>query len=70
MNEIFVKTGSGKSSVYFDFTKAKTVIFTRKYIELQGKVKKMRVYMREEDSDFVRRHIMNRLGGDCEIRYE
>ena len=53
MSDIFVKSGYGKSSVYFDFDKAKVAIFTPKYIELQGRIKKIRVYVPEEDYSFV-----------------
>ena len=49
MSDIFVKSGYGKSSVYFHFDKAKVAIFTPKYIELQGRIKKIRVYVPEED---------------------
>ena len=70
LTETYVKTGSGKSSAYFTFKNAKTAICTRKYVELQGKLAKMRVYAPEEDFDFVRSFIMNRIPGDCEIRYE
>ena len=69
MSDIFVKSGYGKSSVYFDFDKAKVAIFTPKYIELQGRIKKIRVYVPEEDYSFVKGYIMSRLTGDCEIRY-
>ena len=70
MSDIFVKSGYGKSSVYFHFDKAKVAIFTPKYIELQGRIKKIRVYVPEEDYSFVKGYIMNRLTGECEIRYE
>ena len=33
-------------------------------------IKKLRVFVPEEDYDFVKRYIMNRLTGECEIRYE
>ena len=70
MSDIFVKSGYGKSSVYIHFEKAKVAIFTPKYIELQGRIKKIRVYVPEEDYSFVKGYIMNRLTGECEIRYE
>ena len=70
MSDIYVKSGYGKSSVYFDFDKAKTAIFTPKYIELQKGIKKIRVYVPEEDYSFVKGYIMSRLPGECEIRYE
>ena len=65
MSDIYVKSG-----YYFDFDKAKVAIFTPKYIELQNGIKKIRVFVPEEDYDFVKRYIMNHLTGDCEIRYE
>ena len=34
MSDVYVKSGYGKSSVYFDFDKARVAIFTPKYIEL------------------------------------
>ena len=70
MSDIYVKSGYGRSSVYFDFDKAKAAVFTPKYIELQNGIKKLRVFVPEEDYDFVKRYIMNRLTGECEIRYE
>ena len=70
MSDIYVKSGYGKSSVYFDYDKAKVAIFTPKYIELQKGIKKMRVYVPEEDYSFVKGYIMSRLSGECEIKYE
>lgn len=70
MSDVYVKSGYGKSSVYIDFDKAKVAIFTPKYIELQSGIKKMRVYVPEEDYSFVKGYIMSRLTGECEISYE
>ena len=70
MSDVYIKSGYGKSSVYFDFDKAKVAIFTPKYIELQGRIKKIRVYVPEEDYSFVKGYIMSRLTGECEIRYK
>lgn len=70
MSDIYVKSGYGKSSVYFDFDKAKAAIFTSKYIELQNGIKKVRVFVPEEDYSFVKGFIMSRLPGECEIKYE
>ena len=69
MTETYVKTGAGRSSAYFQFKKARTVIVSRKYMELQGKMKRMRVYIPEEDIPFVRRYIKSRLPVECEIRH-
>ena len=69
MSDVYVKSGYGKSSVYFDFDKARVAIFTAKYIDLQRGIKKIRVYVPEEDYSFVKGFIMSRLTGECEIRY-
>ncbi len=45
------------------------LVFGSRYIELWGRVAKMRVYAPEEDMEFVKRHIRNRLTGGCDIRY-
>ena len=70
MTDIYIKTGSGKSSVYFDLKRVKTATFGPKYIELKGKVAKMRVYAPAEDFNFVKSYIMTQLPGDCAILYE
>ena len=70
MTEGFVKSGYGKSSVYFDFKKVKALVLGEKYIELWGKTKRMRIYVPEEDYDFVRGYIQGRVPMECEIRYE
>ena len=69
MSDVFVKSGYGKSSVYFEFDKAEVAIFTPKYIELKSGIKKMRVYVPEEDYSFVKGYIMSRLTGGCETCY-
>ena len=70
MGEEFVKSGYGKSSVYFDYSKAKAIILGGKYIELCGKRKRLRIYVPEEDYDFVRGFIQSRVPMECEVRYE
>ena len=70
MGEEYVKSGYGKSSVYFDFKKVKAMVLGRKYIELWGRTKRMRIYIPEEDFDFVRGYIQSRVPMKCEIRYE
>ena len=70
MCDLYVKSGYGKSSVYFDFDKAGTAVFARNYIELKGRIAKIRVYAPAEDFGFVRGYIMSHLSGECEIRYE
>ena len=69
MSDVYIKSGYGKSSVYFDYDKTKVAIFTPKYIELQSGIKKMRIFVPEEDYSFVKGYIMSRLTGECEIRY-
>lgn len=69
MSDIYVKSGYGRSSVYFDYDKAKEAVFAPGYIELHGRVAKIRVYAPPEEFEFVRRYIMNRLPGECDIRY-
>lgn len=70
MGEDFVKSGYGKSSVWFDFRKVKTIVLGKKYLELQGKTKRMRIYVPEEDYDFVRGFIQGRVPMECDVRYE
>ncbi len=70
MTETYVKSGSGKSSVYFDYEKARIAVFARKYIELHGKIQKIRVYVPEKDFSFVKGYIQSRISGDCDMRYE
>ena len=69
MGEDFVKSGYGRSSVYFDFKKVKTIVLGGKYIELWGKTKHMRIYIPEEDFDFVRGYIQGRVPMECVIRF-
>ena len=71
LTDTFVKIGNGKSSQYYDFGKIREISFNREYIELRGRTRRTRVYTAtEEDMDFVKCHIMNRLTGDTQIRYE
>ena len=70
MSDVYIKSGYGKSSVYFDYDKARVAIFTPRYIELQSGIKKIRVFVPEEDYSFVKGYIMSRLTGECEIRYK
>jgi translation initiation factor IF-1 len=58
MSDIYVKSGYGRSSVYFDYDKAKEAVFAPGYIELHGRVAKIRVYAPPEEFEFVRRYIM------------
>ena len=61
MNEEYVLTGSGRSREYFAFKKAKKLLVTEKYIELKGDVRSMRLYVPQDDMEFVRGYVMNRV---------
>ena len=69
LTEDFVKSGYGKSSVYFDFKKVRVMVLSAKYIELHGKTKRMRIYVPEEDYNFVRSYIQSRVPMESEVRY-
>ena len=70
LSDVYVKIGSGKSSIYYDFKKIRQVSFHPKYIEVRGRTRRSRIYVQtKEDMEFVKRYIMNRLTGDTEIRY-
>ena len=68
MNEVYVKSGYGKASVYSEFKKIKEAVVTVKYIELIGKNGRSRVYVPAEDMDFVRDYILERLPEDAAVR--
>ena len=70
LTEDFVKSGYGRSSVCFDFKKVRVMVLSAKYIELHGKTKRMRIYVPEEDYNFVRGHIQSRAPMECEIRHD
>ena len=70
MTDEYVESGYGKASVIFAFRKADTIVLGKRYIELCGKSKRMRVYVPEEDFDFVRGYMQSRVPIECEIRYE
>ncbi len=68
MNEIYVKSGYGKSSIYSEFKKTKEVTITEKYIEMSGKYRTNRIYVPPDDMEFVREFIQERLPNDTVIR--
>ena len=68
-NELNLNVEWELKSFELDFDKARTAVFARNYIELKGRIGKIRVYAPAEDFDFVRGYIMSHLTGDCEIRY-
>ena len=61
MTDSWVRAGSGRSSSYFTFSKARQVTFMPRYVELRGRLKVLRVYVPQEDMPFVREHIRSRL---------
>ena len=70
MNDEYVKSGYGKSSIYSEYKKIKKMIVTSGYIELIGNFSTNRIYVPAEDMDFVRSYIMQRLPADAEITNE
>ena len=70
MFEDHIQIGEGNSAECFKIKSAKAVVFTRKYIELRRGVSVMRVYVPEEDMDFVKDFILSRLSEKTEMWYE
>ena len=67
MSDTWIRVGSGKTSSYFTFSKARRVTFLPQYVELRGRVKSLRVYAPEEDMPFVRDYIRSRLLPDTDV---
>lgn len=67
MTPDYVKTGSGKSSSYFYYRKVRRLTVNSRYIELQGKYLKKRVYVQEDMLPFVRNYIQSRIPGDAKV---
>lgn len=61
MTEEYVKSGYSKSAIYSEYKKTEEVVFTDKYIEMCGKYGRNRIYVPEEDMEFVREFILKRL---------
>lgn len=70
MFDTYIQRGSGQTSEFFTFKKADAVVFTRKYIELRNGITSFRTYIPEEDLEFVKRFIMQRVPEDAEMWYE
>ena len=68
LTDTYVRTGRGRTSVFFQFSKARRAIFTAKYIELQGKRAKMRVYVPDEDYPLVKDFMTKHLPPTCLLR--
>ena len=69
MTEDYVKSGYGKSSIFSEFKKTRELLITPKYIELTGPRSSNRIYVPEEDMDFVRNFITERMPDGVNIRY-
>ena len=70
MCDDWVKSGSGKSSVYFNYKGVRTLAIHNNWLELRGKVKKVRIYAPPEDFGFVRDYVKYRIPGEANITYE
>ena len=69
MTEDYVKSGYGKSSIFSEFKKTRELLITPKYLELTGPRSSNRIYVPEEDMDFVRNFIAERMPEGVNIRY-
>ena len=69
MTEDYVKSGYGKSSIFSEFKKTRELLITPKYIELTGPRSTNRIYVPEEDMDFVCNFITERMPEGVIIRY-
>ena len=70
MTDRYIKPGSWKEAYNFAFKDAQEVVVTRYYIELKAGTRKPRIYVPEEDMNFVRDYILGRVPATCMIRYE
>ena len=70
MSDAYLKTGTGRKAGNFEFKRAKSMIVGKNYIELRARIEAFRLYIPDEDLDFVKEFIMSRIPGDCEVRYE
>ena len=64
----YIKTGYGKSSVFTYFSKVKYVEITPRYIELYDGLKRNRIYVPEEDRDWVQEFVFERIPKGVAIR--
>ncbi len=70
MNEEYIKSGYGKSSVYTNFHKVKSITITPKYMELYDGTRRNRIYVPEEDMDLVREFTLERVPQSAVIHHE
>ncbi len=69
MTNEYVKSGYGKGSVFTDFGKVKTLVITSSYIELADAHRKNRIYIPQEDMDFVKEYILERVPKEALVSY-
>ena len=69
MTDEYVRIGYGKSAVFLKYNKTAEITVTEKYIEMSGKFKTSRVYVPEQDLEFVLTFILERVPKDTAIRY-
>ena len=67
MMDELIATGLGRRTAVFEFRKAKRMIVGKRYIELRGTISAFRLYVPEEDLDFVRDYIRERVPVECEM---
>lgn len=70
MTEEYIKIASGRSWMNYEFRRVQVLILTRGYMELRGKMPKLRVYTLEEDRELIEDFIKSHVPEDCEIRRE
>ena len=70
LTETHVQSGSGRATVFFTLNGAKQVIVTKRYIELRGAVKKIRVYVPVQEMSFISSFILERVPGTAQIHYK
>ena len=70
MNDEYIKIGTGKSTRIMEYDKVQRVVLTGKKISLEKKIGKGLVFIPEEDYEFVKNYILQRVQGKAEILRE
>ena len=70
LTDTCVKAGAGRSAVTFRFRKTRKAVVRKEYIELKGALSSLRVYAPADIMPVVRTHILNRIPGKADIRFE
>lgn len=70
MTEDYIKIASGRSWMNYEFRRVQVLVIKREYLELRGKMPKLRIYTHEEDRELIEAFIKRRVPEDCEIRRE